>query len=196
MANRIPLALGIVVWAALSAAVQADPIGAPNQFNWVAYFAGLNGSAAAPVTATSSSSSTVANAPSMVVQPVPAAATTPPVTVVANAPVSQPQTVTSAAPVDAFINLGTGPYPLQSVITTGNAQAWFNSSQITEPVWRPADRAADSELRQRSPPASRTDFQPEWSARDVDRQPERPGLAHAQPGLEHLELPAWARPSA
>jgi hypothetical protein len=52
---------------------------------------------------------------------------------------AQPQIVaapTTAAPapsgpVDAFINLGNGPYPLASAITTGGAQPWFNSSQIT-----------------------------------------------------------------
>jgi len=34
------------------------------------------------------------------------------------------------APVDAFINLGAGPYPEESTITTGNAQPWYDSSQI------------------------------------------------------------------
>jgi hypothetical protein len=33
-----------------------------------------------------------------------------------------------ASPVDAFINLGSGPYPEQNVITTGNAQPWYTSS--------------------------------------------------------------------
>src|SRR5271165_4191501 len=31
---------------------------------------------------------------------------------------------------DANVNLGSGPYPLESTITTGNAQPWYNSSQI------------------------------------------------------------------
>ena len=31
---------------------------------------------------------------------------------------------------DANLNFGPGPYPLQSTITTGNAQPWYNSSQI------------------------------------------------------------------
>ena len=35
------------------------------------------------------------------------------------------------APVDAFLNLGAGPYPEESTITTGNAQPWYDSSQIT-----------------------------------------------------------------
>ena len=33
-------------------------------------------------------------------------------------------------PVDAFINLGTSPYPEESTIPTGNAQPWYDSSQI------------------------------------------------------------------
>ena len=31
---------------------------------------------------------------------------------------------------NAFVNLGASPYPLASQITTGNAQPWYNSSQI------------------------------------------------------------------
>jgi hypothetical protein len=34
------------------------------------------------------------------------------------------------APVDAFINLGNGPYAAQGAITTGNAQPWFTSAQV------------------------------------------------------------------
>ena len=44
-------------------------------------------------------------------------------------PVSTPPA--SSGPVDAFINLGSGPYPLAGSITTGNAQPWYDSSQIT-----------------------------------------------------------------
>jgi hypothetical protein len=71
---------------------------------------------------------------------------TPP-TVIANAPlaVTQPamaaQSVTSAAPAplasaapaaaQAFINVGSGPYPLAAAITTGGAQPWYNSTQLT-----------------------------------------------------------------
>jgi hypothetical protein len=32
----------------------------------------------------------------------------------------------------AFINLGGGPYPNQAAITTGNAQPWYDSSQLTQ----------------------------------------------------------------
>jgi hypothetical protein len=37
----------------------------------------------------------------------------------------------SSGPVDAFINLGSGPYPQQSTITTGGALPWYQSTQIT-----------------------------------------------------------------
>jgi hypothetical protein len=43
-----------------------------------------------------------------------------------------PTPAPAAAPVaNANLNLGTGPYPLASTITTGNAQPWYNSSQIS-----------------------------------------------------------------
>jgi len=128
MANRKPLALGILVWAAMTAAVQADPIGSPNQFNWVAYFAGLNGGSAAPGNPSAAATSAVAGQPLTQVQQSTAPA---PVSVLANAPVAQPPASTSSAPVDAFINLGNGPYPLQGSITSGGAQAWYNSPAIT-----------------------------------------------------------------
>jgi hypothetical protein len=38
---------------------------------------------------------------------------------------------TAAAPVQAFINVGNGAYPLAAAITTGGAQPWYTSSQIT-----------------------------------------------------------------
>jgi hypothetical protein len=168
-----PLALGILVWAASGTVIRADPITWPNNFNWVAYFAGQNGDGEAfPAPASMSAAAPIAPpvsqppfaqlvaAPTMmqpaatVIQPSNAqpvatppmmqpAATVPPaasepVSVVANAPVMQPNLTpavsaapASSGPVDAFINLGNGPYPLQNAITTGNAQAWYNSSQIT-----------------------------------------------------------------
>jgi hypothetical protein len=53
------------------------------------------------------------------------AATTPSLSVVAPAPIA------ASAPVQAFINVGNGPYPLAAAITTGGAQPWFNSGQLT-----------------------------------------------------------------
>jgi hypothetical protein len=149
-----PLALGILVWTASGSIIRADPITWPSNFNWVAYFAGQNGngesfpapastSAAAPIAPAVSQPSSAQQLPNQaVMQPAPTlpAASTAPISVVANAPVMQPQPVAtpaisaappSSGPVDAFINLGNGPYPLQNAITTGNAQPWYNSSEIT-----------------------------------------------------------------
>ncbi len=147
-----PLAVGILVWAASGSVIRAEPITWPSNFNWVAYFAGQNGngegdsapastSPAAPIAPVASqpSLSQPVSTPAITQQPPTVqAAPTAPITVVANAPVMQPQPTpaVSAAPapsgpVDAFINLGNGPYPLQNPITTGNAEAWYNSSQIT-----------------------------------------------------------------
>ncbi len=45
--------------------------------------------------------------------------------------ISAPASTLSSGSVDAFINLGNSPYPLQNTITTGNAQPWYSSSQIS-----------------------------------------------------------------
>jgi hypothetical protein len=41
-----------------------------------------------------------------------------------------PTSSNSTPPVDAYINLGTGPYPEASTLTTGNPQAWYNSPAV------------------------------------------------------------------
>jgi hypothetical protein len=148
MSAMKPLALGILVWAASFNVVRADPITLPSNFNWVAYFAGQNGNGGSnPVAATSTPPvtqpvSTPAVAPSA---PPVQAQTTTPISLVANAPVMQPTPFAqptpppppvstapaSSGPVDAFINLGSGPYPLTGSITTGSAQPWYDSSQVT-----------------------------------------------------------------
>jgi hypothetical protein len=48
-------------------------------------------------------------------------------------PVTATTTLPTVPPLsaDAFINLGTGPYPAAALITTGNSQAWYNSQAIT-----------------------------------------------------------------
>ena len=59
--------------------------------------------------------------------PAPVLSTTPQPAAYSTAPSPAP----SATPVvNAFVNLGTGPYPLASQITTGNALPWYDSSQI------------------------------------------------------------------
>jgi hypothetical protein len=37
---------------------------------------------------------------------------------------------TTPAPADAFLNLGSGPYPQASSLTAGNAQPWYDSPQV------------------------------------------------------------------
>jgi hypothetical protein len=56
---------------------------------------------------------------------VPPAASTAPAPAPATLPLPVPP-----APVNAYINFGSGPYPEQAQITTGNAQAWYSSPQV------------------------------------------------------------------
>jgi hypothetical protein len=145
-----PLALGMLVWAAMDNVVRADAITWPSNYNWVTYFAGQNGSdggTSAPVS-TSVAPTQPSQPAAITIQPplqppAPAPAPVPAQAVVANVPtmqapaptytptISAPASAPTSGPVDAFINLGNGPYPLQSAITTGNAQPWYSSSQIT-----------------------------------------------------------------
>jgi hypothetical protein len=53
-----------------------------------------------------------------------------PAPAVAPPPVSSPPALPAPGPVDAFINLGAGPYPQASAITTGNPQPWYNSAGV------------------------------------------------------------------
>jgi hypothetical protein len=48
----------------------------------------------------------------------------------ATSPSAFSTTPSSSSPVEAFVNLGNGPYPQDSAITAGNAQPWYNSTQI------------------------------------------------------------------
>ncbi len=49
---------------------------------------------------------------------------------IVQAPVASTGSMISNKPVDAFINLGNGPYPQASLITTGGAQPWYNSPGV------------------------------------------------------------------
>jgi hypothetical protein len=42
-----------------------------------------------------------------------------------------PLAASASSPAQAFINVGNGPYPLAAAITTGGAQPWYNSTQLT-----------------------------------------------------------------
>ena len=210
MFAKKPLALGILVWAASLSVVQADPINFPNNFNWVAYFAGQNGNgggnpvaassmpaAMQPVAASTTPAATQPVAAPMVAVPTPTAQSTAvtPVSLIANAPVAQPQSTpttvsaptTLSGPVDAFINLGTGPYPLAGSITTGNAQPWYESSQITslfggQPTAQQI-QSFDSTILQR---VEQT-FSLSGVSVTLTDNPNVVRLAHAQPGVEHAK---------
>ncbi len=77
--------------------------------------------------------------PTPVVTPIPVAvpvvaapqvyATAPPPVITAPTPVAAPAPA-STVQADAFVNLGTGPYPEAALITSGGAQPWYNSNQI------------------------------------------------------------------
>jgi hypothetical protein len=145
-----PLALGVLVWAAMDGVVRADAITWPSNYNWVTYFAGQNGNGGGNPAPASTYVAPIQPAQPVAVtiqpSPQPPAPTPTPVaaqSVVANVPtmqapapsytpnISAAASTVSSGPVDAFINLGNGAYPLQSTITTGNAQPWYSSSQIS-----------------------------------------------------------------
>jgi hypothetical protein len=135
-----PTLLGIVVWGVMTSAVRADPITWPD---WMAWVVGQNGPNGGGGTTFGNFASPIAISPQPQPQPQPqptiangpinSGLLAPPQPVVANssaAPVSASAASTSA-PVDGYINLGVGPYPAQGSITTGNAQPWYDSPQIT-----------------------------------------------------------------
>jgi hypothetical protein len=129
------LALSAVV---LGTATQAATAGAidPSELNWVAWTP--NGIVQTPATTSSLFGAGVT----------PQASTTPPVAATPPAPaVASPAHVAmaavAAAPVpapaapatppavfDAYINVGNGPYPDAAALTTGGAQAWYNSPGV------------------------------------------------------------------
>ena len=62
------------------------------------------------------------------------------------APAPAPTQLTAAPTVDAFINLGTGPYPAAGTITTGNAQPWYNSPQVANLLGGPPNAQQQSDF--------------------------------------------------
>ena len=130
MAAWKPFALGVLVCGALTGSVPADTLtwanGLWGQSRIQVYQQDSgSGSVAAPSTGDVTAAGGIGQpAGSSVVVP----ATPPsPSTPVPSAPaVATP----AGSPADAFLNLGTGPYPEQSMITTGGAQPWYNSPQI------------------------------------------------------------------
>ncbi len=144
MSSLKSLVWGIFVWGVIAASVRADVLTWPNSTpdNWAVFVAAASGS---------SSSNSISFNNYWAAIPTPAApsasavpmTTTAQSTVISNVPpttsmaspfsaqaVSSSNSSASSPPVDAFINLANGPYPGAGLITTGNAQPWYNSSQI------------------------------------------------------------------
>ena len=91
------------------------PVAAPTTVNPIFAGAAINPTVVAPTVTTPPAVTSVASIPAAVSVPPPAA--TP---MVASTP-------SAAAPVDAFINMTTGPYPSASSLTTGTAEPWYDS---------------------------------------------------------------------
>ena len=133
------LALGILVWQLLGISAQAAPMSGTTG-NWAWWWSSDPSSVTSQWTpnqlATAfygpSGSSTASSQTSQNTQVFSAAtsavASPPPVSYSSS---SVATTTTSTPMVNAFLNLGNGPYPLASQITTGNAQPWYDSSQIS-----------------------------------------------------------------
>jgi hypothetical protein len=157
MSARKHLVLCVLAWGIIPSAVKADPITWPDAMlaQWTTWLAAQPGeSGGGPVVIGDPYSAPMqlpAALPSPPAQSAPAPASTSPQGLSlnqvsngypgamasggANAFVSQTAPpvsagASSATPVDAYINLGTGPYPLANTITTGNALPWYNSQQI------------------------------------------------------------------
>jgi hypothetical protein len=122
------LALSVVVLGAATRTATAGAIVA-NDLNWVAWTP--NGVIQTPATTYSLLGAGTTPQASTLPPPVPIAATTS-----SPAPSSLSSSAMTAAPLapsatyDAYINLGTGPYPDASFLTTGGAQAWYNSAAV------------------------------------------------------------------
>jgi len=126
------LALSGLICGLLAPPAHAAPISSTpgDWWWWTPIFAGAAASNWTPESSANSYYSpsvttNTANAPVVLSNYVPDPAPT------AAAPTTYTAPATTAPYVaNANLNLGTGPYPLASTITTGTAQPWFNSSQI------------------------------------------------------------------
>jgi hypothetical protein len=128
------VAVGVMTWASLGSVAHAAPLswfGSQSQFPiWYANQGLSNGSVVAQNSATTSfylanygngwwnSSSPVVAAPA----PSPTDPTTTP---------AAPPATNSSTAANAYIDLGTSPYPSTGSLTTGNAQPWYDSPSVT-----------------------------------------------------------------
>ena len=79
---------------------------------------------------------------------------------------------------DANLNLGSGPYSLESTITTGNAQPWYNSAQIASFFGGQPSASAGGLLRERCHAAGRADIPAKRSSNRADLELDRPCRPH------------------
>jgi hypothetical protein len=133
------LALSVLVWQLLGISAQAAPMSGTTG-NWAWWWSSDPGSVASTWTANQlatafygpSAAGGAATQVSTNAQVLSAA--TP--TAASSAPISYSSSASTPTPaptpaVNAFLNLGAGPYPLATQITSGNAQPWYDSSQIS-----------------------------------------------------------------
>ena len=133
------LALGVLVWQLLGISAQAAPMSGTTG-NWAWWWSSDPSSVTSLWTpnqlasafygpSASSTAGAQSNQNAQVFSAaMPAVASPAPVSYSSSAVTTTP---TSTPMVNAFINLGNGPYPLASQITTGNAQPWYDSSQVS-----------------------------------------------------------------
>jgi hypothetical protein len=121
------MAAGMLVWGALGTFAQGAPMswyGGPSTWpTWYANQVQGNSQVAASAVSNFSLGGNGSNlwwSNSSVLAPIPSGFATPPTS----------STSTSPPPVDAYINLGAGPFPETNSLTTGNPQAWYNSPAV------------------------------------------------------------------
>ncbi|MBV8487492.1 MAG: hypothetical protein JO161_04375 [Planctomycetaceae bacterium] len=128
------LVFGVLVWTLLGAGASAAPMSSWTPGAWAWWSTGY-----ANPTASGGTANQIANSMSSP-QTIVAASDLQSSVAASSAPLATPDIAGSSASApaasatstaDAFINLGQGPYPLASQITTGNAQPWYNSSAVS-----------------------------------------------------------------
>jgi hypothetical protein len=135
MSSLKPLVWGIFVWGVIAVGVRADALTLPTSTvdNWAIYLANATGTTSSNMinyNGTWGAIPTSAAGPASFVPTSTAFQST----VVANVAPSSAAAVSSpkpTPPVEGYLNLGNGPYPNAGLITTGGAQPWYNSSQIS-----------------------------------------------------------------
>ena len=88
---------------------------------------------------------------------------------------------------DAFINLGSGPYPASSYLASGNPAPWYDSPQVATLFGGTPTAQQIQSFDQAVLQDVQSTFQLSGISVCADRQSERPGPAHAQPRLERVE---------